>query len=695
MRVCRSRGDGRASRGRARAARGRAVTSTTMGAAPIDSTSSRTRRMPSAAPRSAASSKTSSRGERCASTSKNLPQHRARDALEGARVLVDGLGQGRAARTSAPGTRRGSAGSPRTRRSPNSSLTWARISFACVRVGRPRSARGASRRILREGPLDARLGRHAPRKARRSGSARAGPRGPRSRGRDLPTPALPMTVTSCGRASSIARRTAWKIASRSCDAADERGLPRTPPPSRPALLSIVIGSVSLSFTRVRAASRAFDSKRGRRPPCVRSRPRRPAPAALGRAQPVEAQTVSHEPARPTRPAYAAPPPPGDAARAQVGIASRAKLLSLARLNEKYAPRTVALVALASLVVGFVASSAAAWPCCGPGARDRGPPSPPRRVRAHPRATRAPPPTDAGTPAAERRRSPRAAASPVTRATPAPPAREPVPAAGSPSAPRAPRGVSTRATRRRFPAPVRPAREARPSHRDEGRGHRRVRAGRSHGRLSLVLDFRFSTGSCAAGAAESNVPNAGNVSACVKSAISPLPFATLPTSTTGTWSSSRSTGRGRAGHGARGTGHTRAWDERGRAGPRGRGGPTARSGPGPPARSMVATRWRKGPARRSWHSSTARSGFPVAVATRWVRAPGPTRGALPPTRGARGGRGGPRAHLAVEPPRPRATAQSIQQPLQHARQRPLGLPRAAARCEKRSSTIESATRVPGP
>lgn len=49
----------------------------------------------------------------------------------------------------------------------------------------------------------------------------------------------------------------------------------------------------------------------------------------------------------------------------------------------------------------------------------------------------------------------------------------------------------------------------------------------HGRLALVLDFRFSTSFARGwGSPASNVPRAGDVAGCVKQAILPLPYATL-------------------------------------------------------------------------------------------------------------------------------------------------------------------------
>jgi hypothetical protein len=50
---------------------------------------------------------------------------------------------------------------------------------------------------------------------------------------------------------------------------------------------------------------------------------------------------------------------------------------------------------------------------------------------------------------------------------------------------------------------------------------------AHGRLSLILDFRFSTSYANGwGSPTSNIPNPGNVAACVKSAILPLPYSTI-------------------------------------------------------------------------------------------------------------------------------------------------------------------------
>ncbi len=50
----------------------------------------------------------------------------------------------------------------------------------------------------------------------------------------------------------------------------------------------------------------------------------------------------------------------------------------------------------------------------------------------------------------------------------------------------------------------------------------------HGRLALVLDFRFSTAFVRGwGSPASTVPRAGDVTSCVKNAVFPLPFATIP------------------------------------------------------------------------------------------------------------------------------------------------------------------------
>lgn len=50
----------------------------------------------------------------------------------------------------------------------------------------------------------------------------------------------------------------------------------------------------------------------------------------------------------------------------------------------------------------------------------------------------------------------------------------------------------------------------------------------HGRLALVLDFRFSTSFVRGwGSPASTVPRAGDVTACAKTAIFPLPYASMP------------------------------------------------------------------------------------------------------------------------------------------------------------------------
>lgn len=50
---------------------------------------------------------------------------------------------------------------------------------------------------------------------------------------------------------------------------------------------------------------------------------------------------------------------------------------------------------------------------------------------------------------------------------------------------------------------------------------------AHGRLALLLDFRFSTSYATGwGSPTSNIPNPGNVAACVKNAILPLPYSSI-------------------------------------------------------------------------------------------------------------------------------------------------------------------------
>lgn len=51
---------------------------------------------------------------------------------------------------------------------------------------------------------------------------------------------------------------------------------------------------------------------------------------------------------------------------------------------------------------------------------------------------------------------------------------------------------------------------------------------AHGRLSLVLDFRFSTSFVRGwGSPASTIARAGDVTSCVKNAVFPLPFASMP------------------------------------------------------------------------------------------------------------------------------------------------------------------------
>ncbi len=63
----------------------------------------------------------------------------------------------------------------------------------------------------------------------------------------------------------------------------------------------------------------------------------------------------------------------------------------------------------------------------------------------------------------------------------------------------------------------------------GRATQLAACGRGgHGRLALVLDFRFSTAFVRGwGSPASTVPRAGDVTSCVKNAVFPLPFASMP------------------------------------------------------------------------------------------------------------------------------------------------------------------------
>jgi len=225
------------------------------------------------------------------------------------------------------------------------------------------------------------------------------------------------------------------------------------------------------------------------------------------------------------------------------------------VEETYGPRAVAIVALVALVFGFLIVFGGGMALLRPHSRDvpgNDPSVPaPRPVRAPPRTSAAnsppgaaaepSPPSEADEPRAAPssddspsdasaagtiagRESPADAATPPT----AQPTREPVQAGGITLGPAS--------TSRCFNAgSVEPILAAQCDQLPDLDRHIQAHAADiahcvtngAHGRLLLVLDFRISTRFMRGwGSPTSNIPNAGTVSACVKTALTPLPFSTM-------------------------------------------------------------------------------------------------------------------------------------------------------------------------
>lgn len=204
------------------------------------------------------------------------------------------------------------------------------------------------------------------------------------------------------------------------------------------------------------------------------------------------------------------------------------------MERTYSPRTVALVALASLVLGFVLVFGGGLWLLRPRPRTRTS-APPALVRSAggfvDDATSAP--GDAGNlsgPADDD-----ASASPevsgdgasTVRPTEAPTA-EPTQSAGITIGP----ASISRCFNAGPPTPIRGAECDRLVELDNYIASRATqiaactRSG-AHGRLGLVMDFRFSTSYANGwGSPTSNIANPGNVAACVKLAILPLPFTNI-------------------------------------------------------------------------------------------------------------------------------------------------------------------------
>lgn len=190
------------------------------------------------------------------------------------------------------------------------------------------------------------------------------------------------------------------------------------------------------------------------------------------------------------------------------------------MEDSFSPRTVAIVALSSLVGGFVAVFGG-WMLL-----HRAPPTPP------PVAAPAPPPTP--TPAVAR-----ADASTAVEPSAEPGAEPTADAGAEPAAPLVTDGGTisigpisvSRCWAAGSPAVTPGAACDRLPALDQ---HLAARAAQiagcasGHGRLALVMDFRVSTNFARAwGGPSSTIPNAGVVAACVRRVTAPLPLTTMP------------------------------------------------------------------------------------------------------------------------------------------------------------------------
>ncbi len=202
------------------------------------------------------------------------------------------------------------------------------------------------------------------------------------------------------------------------------------------------------------------------------------------------------------------------------------------VDRTYAPRTVAIVALASLVLGFLVVFGGGMMLLRPKLRARASTDGSGRTAGgfteSPTATT----TDAGSMAGPvDDDAPTGTANQGAGATPSPgagTAAEPTTAAGITIGP----ASISRCFDRGPPTPIRGADCGSLADFDRHVASRSTqiaacaRSG-AHGRLSLYLDFRFSTSNATGwGLPTSNIPNPGNVAACAKTAVLPLPFASM-------------------------------------------------------------------------------------------------------------------------------------------------------------------------
>lgn len=196
----------------------------------------------------------------------------------------------------------------------------------------------------------------------------------------------------------------------------------------------------------------------------------------------------------------------------------------------YPPRTVAIVALGSLIGGFVLVFGGGMLLLRPRSSDTTAP------------TQALPPSspDAGPPLADPLAAPTDARTSTTSASD--PTQEPStpsqPSSGEPSTP-APAGsvtVGAPSISRCFdagpPTPIPGANCGQLAALQQHVASRSAAVAEcargAHGRLALVLDFRFSTSFVRGwGSPASTIARAGDVTSCVKNAVLPLPFAQIP------------------------------------------------------------------------------------------------------------------------------------------------------------------------
>lgn len=192
------------------------------------------------------------------------------------------------------------------------------------------------------------------------------------------------------------------------------------------------------------------------------------------------------------------------------------------VNDAYSPRTVASVALGSLVAGFVLvfgggmlTMRRAAPRVVP--EVQGPTAPSSQL--------APPATDGAD--ADTAASPQTEADADVATAPGDAA---APAAGGRTASVQP-GVVSRCWDQNNPAVIAGANCDRLAGLDahlQSKAAELAACARGHGRLSLIVDLRFSTGFVRSwGGPSSTVANPGDVMVCVRRVTQPLPLATMP------------------------------------------------------------------------------------------------------------------------------------------------------------------------